>query len=294
MAIQGIPGRKADLGEGTAVRRLLPTRGRRLVGPWCFLDHYGPDPVEGAGMALGQHPHIGLQTVSWLLEGEILHRDSLGSEQIIRPGQLNLMTSASGIAHSETSPTAHGPRLHGVQFWVALPEEARHGAAAFEHHAELPERGLGAFRAKVLLGHLGEASSPATIHSPIVGVEVTADKDGREDVPLDPSFEHAVVALVGRSAIGDLPLEIGVLYPVPPGTESLALAMEQGAQIMLVGGAPFPEPILMWWNFVCRRPEEMVAARADWEGGRRFGRVGDPLPRVPAPSLDPGLLRLRR
>lgn len=245
-------------------------------------------------MALGQHPHIGLQTVSWLLEGEILHRDSLGSEQIIRPGQLNLMTSASGIAHSETSPTSHGPRLHGVQFWVALPEEARHGAAAFEHHAELPERGLGAFRAKVLLGHLGEASSPATIHSPIVGVEVTADKDGREDVPLDPSFEHAVVALVGRSAIGDLPLEIGVLYPVPPGTESLALAMEQGAQIMLVGGAPFPEPILMWWNFVCRRPEEMVAARADWEGGRRFGRVGDLLTRVPAPSLDPGLLRLRR
>lgn len=294
MAIQGIPGRKADLGEGTAVRRLLPTRGRRLVGPWCFLDHYGPDPVQGPGMALGPHPHIGLQTVSWLFEGEVLHRDSLGSEQLIRPGQLNLMTSARGIAHSEETPPSHGPRLHGAQLWVALPEEARHGAPAFEHIAELPQEGFDSLRATVLMGSLAGIASPAKAFSPMVGAELVADRDGLCRIPLDPAFEHAVAPIWGRAAIGGLPIEIGVIYTLAPGEAFLELRMEQGARVLLLGGAPFPEPILMWWNFVARSPEEMVEAREDWEAGRRFGVVDDGLPRIPAPPLDPSMLRLRR
>lgn len=294
MSIQGIPGRKADLGEGTAVRRLLPTRGRRLVGPWCFLDHYGPDRVQGPGMALGPHPHIGLQTVSWLFEGEVLHRDSLGSEQLIRPGQLNLMTSGRGIAHSEEAPASHGPRLHGAQLWVALPESARLCAPAFQHIPELPNAGFDNLRARVLMGSLGEARSPARAFSPMVGAELTADRDGAASIPLDPAFEHAVVPIWGRAAIGGLPIEIGVIYTLSPGEVSLELRMEQGARVLLLGGAPFPEPILMWWNFVARTPEEMVEARADWEAGRRFGTVASPLAPIPAPPLDPTQLRLRR
>jgi redox-sensitive bicupin YhaK (pirin superfamily) len=294
MAIQGIPGRKADLGEGTAVRRLLPTRGRRLVGPWCFMDHYGPHTVEGPGMALGPHPHIGLQTVSWLFEGEILHHDSIGSEQLIRPGQLNLMTSARGIAHSEETPGTHGPRLHGVQLWVALPEAARHDAPAFEHIAELPQAGFDALRATVLMGSLGEAASPARAFSPMMGAELVADRDGISRVPLDPAFEHAIALMGGRAAIGELPVETGVIYMTPSGESFLELRMEKGAKVMLLGGAPFPEPILMWWNFVARTPEEMLEARADWIGGRRFGAVDDALPLIAAPPLDPAMLRLRR
>ncbi|HXC17352.1 MAG TPA: pirin family protein [Holophagaceae bacterium] len=294
MAIQGIPGRKADLGEGTAVRRLLPTRGRRLVGPWCFLDHYGPDSVQGPGMALGPHPHIGLQTVSWLFEGEVLHHDSIGSEQLIRPGQLNLMTSARGIAHSEESPSAHGPRLHGVQLWVALPESARHGAPAFEHIAELPQAGFDALRATVLMGSVGEAASPARTFSPMMGAELVGDRDGVSRIPLDPAFEHAVALVWGRAAIGELPVEVGVIYTLPAGGTFLELRMEKGSKVMLLGGAPFPEPILMWWNFVARTPEEMLEARVDWMAGRRFGAVDDALPVIPAPPLDPAMLRLRR
>ena len=294
MDIEGIRGRLADLGEGTAVRRLLPTRGRRLVGPWCFLDHYGPHEARGQGMSVGPHPHIGIQTVSWLIEGEVLHRDSLGSEQLIRPGQLNLMTSGKGISHSEESPVPHPPRLHGVQLWVALPEEARQGAPAFEHVERLPEAGFGAFKATVLMGAMERAASPATTCSPILGAELLALKDGKADLPLDPAFEHAVALVGGRAALAGTPLEVGVIYPMGREMDNLPLSAERGARLMLLGGAPFPEPILMWWNFVGRTPEEIAQARADWEAGCGFGAVASPLPRVPAPPLDPKMLRLRR
>ena len=292
--IEGIRGRMADLGEGTAVRRLLPTRGKRLVGPWCFLDHYGPDEVRDPGMSVGPHPHIGIQTVSWLVEGEVLHRDSLGSEQIIRPGQLNLMTAGRGIAHSEETPSAHSPRLHGAQLWVALPEETRHGTPAFQHVDDLPELGFGPLKATVLMGAFGGEVSPAKAFSPMTGAEFLALKEGSAEVPLDPAFEHALALVDGHAAIGEMPLEIGVIYPLEPGAPSLVLRVEQGARLMLLGGAPFPEPILMWWNFVGRTPEEISEARADWEQGRRFGAVASPLSRLAAPPLDPRMLRLRR
>jgi quercetin 2,3-dioxygenase len=144
------------------VRRALPRRGRRTVGAWCFADHMGPaDVTEDSGLDVGPHPHMGLQTVTWLLAGEALHHDSLGSEQVIAPGQLNLMTAGGGVAHAEEATGSYSGQLHGIQLWVAQPEATRHGAAAFEHHAELPRVDLGGAEATVLVGELGGVARPA-------------------------------------------------------------------------------------------------------------------------------------
>ncbi|MFC7615637.1 pirin family protein [Actinokineospora soli] len=155
-----LPGRTAPLGA-TAVRRLLPTLGRRMVGAWCFLDHYGPDDIATSpGMQVPPHPHIGLQTVSWLLEGEVFHRDSLGSAQLLRPGTLGLMTAGAAIAHSEQSPPVHPSLLHGTQLWVALPDAERHRAPSWEFHESLPVWTGAGVDARVLLGDLDGARSP--------------------------------------------------------------------------------------------------------------------------------------
>jgi quercetin 2,3-dioxygenase len=292
----------ARVGELT-VRRMLPQRLRRSVGAWCFLDHYGPESVDGvAGMQVPPHPHIGLQTVTWLLAGNVLHRDSLGSEQMIRPGQLNLMTAGRGIAHAEQSPAIHDPVLHGVQLWVALREADRHVAPAFEHHAALPQADLAGFRATVFLGELAGARSLATAFTPIVGAQLTAPGTAAAgELPLRPDFEHVLCVLTGRAEVGEgdpgrfppagSPLVPGQLLYLPPGRERVRLAAPEGASLLLLGGEPLGEQLLMWWNFVARSPEEIEAATAAWRSGT-FGEVGgyagDPLP---APSLDVGRLR---
>ena len=178
------------------VRRTLPHRDLRMVGPWCFVDYYGPDRIdETAGMQVPPHPHCGLQTVSWLLEGDVLHRDSLGSEQLIRPGELNLMTAGWGIAHSEESPRIHAPVLHGVQLWVALPDGSRNGDAGFEHHPTLPTITSGGAAVTVIMGELAGTSSPARTYSPLVGADLRLDADAQLEIPLDRAFEHAVLAV---------------------------------------------------------------------------------------------------
>src|SRR6195952_2184576 len=175
-ALDLLPGKEVLLGEGTRVRRLLPTLGRRLVGAWAFVDSYGPDDITGSsGMQVPPHPHTGLQTVSWLLEGEVHHRDSLGSDVTFGPGELALMTAGDGIAHSEQSPVAHPRLLHGAQLWVALPDAAREVAPAFEHHDRLPGFSSDGFTATVLMGSFGGATSPGTTHSPLVGVDLALD-----------------------------------------------------------------------------------------------------------------------
>ena len=174
-----LPARAVPLGEGTIVRRLLPTLGRRMVGAWCFVDHYGPDEIVARpGMQVPPHPHIGLQTVSWILQGEVHHRDSLGSDRVIHSGDLGLMTAGAGIAHSEVSPENHGPMLHGAQLWVALPDADRAVAPAFEHHAGLPVLTTPGLRATVLLGEVDGARSPGRTYTAIVGVDVEIGVDG--------------------------------------------------------------------------------------------------------------------
>ena len=287
--------RDARVGDMT-VRRMLPLRLRRSIGAWCFIDHYGPMDVDGlTGMNVPPHPHIGLQTVTWLLSGNVLHRDSLGSEQLIRPGQLNLMTSGRGIAHAEESPAEHDPTLHGAQLWVALPEASRQVDPAFEHHRELPVASLGGFMITVLTGELAGAASPATTFSPIVGAELSAEGAAASCLlPLRPEYEHALFVVTGQAGANGVRLEPGHLLYSPAGRHELAVSAPPGSTLILLGGEPLGEPLLMWWNFVARTPEEIAAATAAWRAGE-FGSVGgyqgDPLP---APPLDATLLKRPR
>ena len=219
-----LPGRSTLLGD-LAIRRLLPARGRRLVGPWCFLDAFGPLSFAGGKpMDVPPHPHIGLQTVSWLLDGEVLHRDSLGFEATGRPGTLNLMTAGRGIAHSEETPPVHGGRLEGVQLWVALPDAHRQVEPSFEHHADLPSLDLDGGRATVFLGGLGGRRSPGRVFSPIVGADVAVESGARLDLPLEPSFEHAVLLLRGTGEVEGSALPPDTLVFLGAGRSRVALA----------------------------------------------------------------------
>ncbi|GAA2417800.1 pirin family protein [Streptomyces glaucosporus] len=266
------------------VRRALPRRGRRTVGAWCFADHMGPaDVTENSGLDIGPHPHIGLQTVTWLTDGQVLHRDSLGSEQVIKPGQLNLMTAGDGVAHAEEATGHYRGTLEGIQLWVALPEATRHGPAAFEHHAELPHADLdgGAGAATVLVGDFTGATSPARHDTPLVGVDLALRAPST--VPLRTDFEYALVVLEGAVAVHGKPLRPGRLGYLGEGRDELRLDVREPARAILLGGEPFPEPIVMWWNFVARTRAEIDAAHASWTvQDDRFGRVRSSLPLIPA------------
>lgn len=274
--------RHADVG-GFGVERVLPRRGRRMVGAWCFVDHLGPGDVDTAsGLDVGPHPHIGLQTVTWLVEGALLHRDSLGSEQVVRPGQLNLMTAGHGVSHAEETRGVHTGRLYGVQLWVAQPAATRDGAPAFEHHAELPQVPVDGSGATVLVGTFADATSPARHDTDHLGVEVSL-RPGRTNVPLVPRFEHAILALGFGVTVGGRPLPPGHLGYLGVGRDELAIDADQAARVLLIGGEPFDEELLMWWNYVARSREEIVAAHEEWtHGGERFGTVRSPLPRIDA------------
>ncbi len=290
-----LPGHDVPLGRYTTVRRLLPQRTRRMVGAWCFVDHFGPDDVaQRPGMEVPPHPHTGLQTVTWLLDGEILHRDSLGNVQPIRPGQLNVMTSGHGIAHSERSPAAHPPLMHGVQLWVALPDPARSGEADFAHHAELPRWRVGELSVTLLVGEFGGERSPARVHTPLLGAQLELAGTAPVGLPLRPDFEYALLALDGVAEADGVPVTPGALLWLGAGRDAVTVRGTPAARLMLLGGEPFAEPLVMWWNFVGRSHEEIAAAREDWMAGRRFGEVAaDPDPPLPAPALPTVRLKAR-
>lgn len=280
-----IPGRHADLGGGFSIARMLPSATRRTVGAWCFLDHAGPARFPpGEGMRVGPHPHIGLQTFTWLIEGEVLHHDSLGNAQVIRPGEVNLMTAGRGIAHSEQSLGARGT-VHAAQLWIALPEGERHREPAFVHHAKLPQTELGGFRVTVLAGDALGLHSPVVLFSPLVGIDFTAEAAALARVALQPQYEHALLCLSGAARVDDQLIEPGTLHYASPGRSRAELRCDAAAQLLLIGGTPFDEELLIWWNFVARNQGEIEQAAADWNAGRRFGAVpGTTLPRVPAPA----------
>ncbi len=284
---QALPGREVVLGgtRGIAVSRTLPHRERRMIGAWCFVDQYGPhDTTTGAGMRVPPHPHTGLQTVSWLVRGEVLHQDSLGSTALIRPGQLNLMTAGRGIAHSEESPQPRSPVLQGVQLWVALPDPYRQTDPDFAHHPQLPVVADGGMTVTVIMGELAGAVSPARTFSPILGAEVVLTGGGR--LPLREDFEYGTLVLDGRAELDGVALGPGTLLYLGRGRTELALRGD--GRVLLLGGEPFEERIVMWWNFVGRSHEEIVSDRTDWMAGNRFGVVegyrGDPLPAPPMPA----------
>jgi hypothetical protein len=271
------------------VRRTLPQRHRSLIGAWCFVDHYGPDDVTATGgMSVAPHPHTGLQTVSWLVEGDVLHRDSLGSHQFVRPGQLNLMTAGIGISHSEESPPERSPVLHGVQLWVALPEHDRHVHPHFEHHAELPVLTDSGVAVTVIMGSLDGSTSAAQVYSPLVGAEVVLAAGAQTALPLRPEFEYALLTLIGTVIVDGAELAPGPLLYLGMGRIDLSLRADAPSRVLLLGGEPFDEQIVMWWNFVGRSHDEIVDFRTEWSDGDRFGDVrgydGNPLPAPPLPT----------
>ncbi|GLW18511.1 pirin family protein [Streptomyces kronopolitis] len=289
------PGKQVPLGESTVVRRLLPNLGRRMVGAWCFVDHYGPDDIVAEpGMQVPPHPHMGLQTVTWLHQGEVLHRDSLGSLQTVRPRELGLMTSGRAIAHSEESPHGHGPFLHGAQLWVALPDAHRDTAPAFAHHTDLPVIEGGGLSATVLLGRLDGATSPGATYSPLVGADLTLAAGTDTRLPVDPDFEYAALTISGESEVDGVRLGPGALLYLGCGRGELPLRADSDSSLLLLGGEPFEERIVMWWNFVGRSHADIEEARSAWMSGSRFGEVtgydGD---RLAAPALPPGALKPR-
>jgi len=287
------------------VRRALPRRGLRTVGAWCFADHMGPEVVtETSGLDVGPHPHIGLQTVTWLVEGAVLHTDSLGSEQLIRPGQLNLMTAGRGIAHAEESVRTTGT-LHGVQLWIAQPSTTRDGASAFAHHADLPRIDVGHGTATVFIGEYAGAASEARTDTPVVGMEADL-RAGTSVWPLRPDFEYAVYVISGALQIGGaaastggplaLPARAGQLVDLRAHGDEITLAVSDAARLLILGGEPLGEPLYMWWNFVGRSREEIAQAAQDWaayvetgahatEGTERFTRVTSSLTPMRAPEL---------
>lgn len=266
--------RQVPLGGTRAmdVRRTLPQRVRSLVGAWCFLDHYGPDDVRASdGMQVPPHPHTGLQTVSWLFDGEILHRDSVGSLQTVRPGELNLMTAGRGISHSEESPAGvRPPLLHGVQLWIALPADRLGDEPFFEHHGDLPAwSGPGGERVQVLVGALSvggaELRSAATVFTPLVGAQVDLPAGASVELAVDPGFEHTLLVDAGDASFEGVPVPVASLGYVEPGRSTLTVtAGVEPVRAVLIGGEPFAEEIVMWWNFVGRSHDDVAAARADW------------------------------
>jgi quercetin 2,3-dioxygenase len=238
-------------------------------------------------MDVPPHPHTGLQTVSWLFSGEIEHRDSAGVHAVVRPGELNLMTAGAGICHSEVS-SGSSPILHGVQLWVALPDADRDCPRGFTHH--VPQAlAVGAALIRVFIGELGAARSPVPTFTPLLGAQVDLAPGAEIELAVDRSFEHGVLLDQGGVEVGGTPLDPGDLWYQEPGHDSVALANrgDLPARVLLLGGVPFPEKLVMWWNFVGRSHEDIVGFRRQWEDhDDRFGAVvGYPGPRLPAPPL---------
>ena len=291
--------REVPLGGPRAmtVRRTLPARERSFVGAWCFVDHYGPDDVSATGgMDVAPHPHCGLATVSWLFSGEVEHRDSLGTVALVRPGEVNLMTAGHGISHSEVSTPATTV-LPGAQLWLVLPAAAAGVEPRFEHHVPPVVPVSDGVTAQVFVGSLWGSSSPVEVDSALVGAEVVLAPGAVVDLPVPRGFEVAVLVDSGTVTVADREVargELGVVGAARHPTSLVVQAGGDGARVLVLGGEPFGEEVVMWWNFIGRSHEDVAAAREAWEadgGVERFGRVegyvGD-VPRIPAPAL-PGV-----
>ena len=298
-----LPYRNVPLGGPRAmpVRRSLPQRERSFIGAWCFVDHYGPDDVsQTGGMQVPGHPHTGLQTVSWLFTGEIEHRDTTGAHAMVRPGQLNIMTAGSGIAHSEYSTDAT-TILHGAQLWVALPEAHRFVSPAFEHY-EPPVIDVEGARVLVFLGTLFGETSPVSMYSELVGAEINLNPGQRLEIAVNPAHEHGFLCDTGVLTSGDASAKPGEIVFHSAGAERLSIegSDSEETRVLLLGGAPFGEQIVMWWNFIGRSHDEVVGFRDEWQqeretrGGARYGTFPDAWPQtLPAPALPNLRLRSR-
>ena len=281
-----------DLGDGFQVRRALPSRGRRSIGPFVFFDHMGPAILApGKGLDVRPHPHIGLATVTYLFEGEILHRDSLGNVQHIRPGEVNWMTAGRGIAHSERTPSAlraAGSRLSGLQVWVGLPSAEEEAEPSFAHHEGLPVAEDNGTTVRLILGDLLGMSSPVATLSPTFYADISLTPGRRVALPSDPD-ERALYVVEGAVEAGGRALACGEMLAFEAGTEVIASSAE-GARFVVFGGAPLDGPRHVWWNFVASREERIRQAAEDWKAGR-FAQVPGETEFIPLPDHGPGVVR---
>ncbi|GAA2753716.1 pirin family protein [Amnibacterium kyonggiense] len=305
--------REVPLGGPRAMRvqRTLPQRQRSLIGAWCFVDHYGPDDLsERGGMRVPGHPHTGLATVTWLFEGEVEHRDTTGATALVRPGEVNLMTAGNGVAHSEYSTPATTV-VHGAQLWFALPAALAGEPRRFEHAVPAVRRVAGA-EVRVFVGEwLGSEGAPQA-PTPLIGAEVRLPAGLRWEAEVDPGHEVGVLVDLGEVRVEGLAATRSQLVALSPGRRTLAVeAGEHGARVLVLAGEPFPDPVTMWWNFVGRDHEDIVAARAAWQAqveqqratGGADGRFGPhpeawddvlPAPEMPTVRLKPRLRRALR
>ncbi|WP_442678730.1 pirin family protein [Sphingomonas sp. ASY06-1R] len=282
-----------DLGDGFTVRRALPQPQRRMVGPFIFFDQMGPVELrDGQGLDVRPHPHIGLATITYLIDGEIMHRDSLGSVQSISPGAVNWMSAGSGIVHSERSPETarHGAAgLFGLQLWVALPADQEESAPSFVHHdaAEIPSGEWDGVTVRQIVGAMDGLSSPVKTLSEMVYAEIVMTPGTRYRVPRD-QVERAFYLIDGAVTVDGQPFGPSELVILKPHAE-IVLATDRGARLVIVGGEPFPEQRFIYWNFVSSRVERIEQAKQDWRE-RRFAAVPEehefiPLPAEPAPPV---------
>lgn len=289
-APQRIEVRHAELGGHFAIRRALPTRERRMVGAWCFLDHIGPASLDGTGgMHVGAHPHTCLQTFTWMIEGQILHKDSLGTQQVIRPGQVNLMTAGHGISHTEDSLPGE-THLHAAQLWIALPAEHADIPPAFEHHPILPGWQSDGAQFTLLAGQWREHVAPARLYSRLLGLDIASGDGARISLPLEPDFEYGLLVLSGNALVSGELFDADHFAYLGMGEPELELTLAANSRVLLLGGEPFQSPMNMWWNFIGPTRAHVAQAQADWESGSsRFGSVdGGEGRRLAAPALPAG------
>ena len=270
---QMIKTRQALLGEKLIISRALPTRERRMIGAWCFLDHFGPLRLQqGHEFDVAPHPHIGLQTFTWMMDGEILHQDSLGSRQLIKARQVNLMTAGRGIAHSEESIHSGGA-LQGVQLWIALPDSMRHMEPDFKHYSEVPVIEHEGLVIDLMVGELLGVKAPVSVYSPLIGLDINATKPVHTKLPLNPGFEYGILPLESEINIEGTLIDQHKLLYLGCGRTELELNIPDKARLLLIGGEPFNEEILIWWNFVGRNKQEIIEATNNWNNHTYFEEV---------------------
>lgn len=291
--------RARELVEGFKVRRVLPSVRRRMVGPFIFLDQMGPEILrDGRGLDVAPHPHIGLATVTYLFDGELLHRDSLSTVRLIRPGEVNWMTAGGGIAHSERTPQeargGGGTALFGIQSWVALPLEDEESAPDFAHHqaAELPVVEGEGKRVRLIAGSLYGARSPVRTLSEMFYADATLAPDAVLNVPAEHEERAAYVVEGSVEILPERDVYVaGQLLLLRPRAEVLLRgASGQAARLMLLGGAPLEGKRHIWWNFVSSSPERIEQAKEDWQAGR-FAPVPGETERIPLPQTSPAVVR---
>lgn len=273
-----LPLRRAEIGQGTVIARALPHREKRMIGAWCFLDRAGPVQfAQGQGLNIGPHPHIGLQTFTWMIAGTLMHTDSLGSKQLIQPKQVNLMTAGHGISHTEVAPQTE-TELHTAQLWIALPDAKRDMPAKFQHYPQLPVIQQQQLECTVLVGEFLEQLSPVEVYSPLVAVDFCTAQSASQATrfKLTPNFEYGLLLLTGDVQINGQTLSNDNMMVFSTGTTEIVIELAAKSRVLLIGGEPFESPILLWWNYVGRTEQEVKTAHQQWLAhDRRFGEIHD-------------------